>query len=194
MNLRRLFHKILRPSYGAAALTKAKAPPGRSVATFLKEMGLGWLDSPEQTNRWPAQGGPRQPVQERTGATQQTKIRRKLQELPEEQWVFTVNSGMDRGRRFIGATPEIKMGRQPDNHIQLRDPKVSRFHAVIHQRGSQLYLEDLRSTNGTFLNGEPLGKQKRLMPGDQIKIGETVIEVSRDGRVSQSNANRKTGR
>ncbi|TCL62100.1 FHA domain-containing protein [Hydrogenispora ethanolica] len=191
MNIRRLFHRILRPQDAGDAIPGGALKPAPRVAHFFKGMALPWVNAPEKTNRWPALQNTKNWRPEGPGVTEKTKVRPKLQALAEEQWVFTVSSGLDRGRQFVGATPEIKLGRQPDNHIQLRDPKVSRFHAVIHQKGSQLYLEDLRSTNGTFLNGEPLAKKKPLSPGDQIKIGETVIEVSRDYRTGRRSAGKR---
>ena len=92
------------------------------------------------------------------------------------RWLFTVVSGVDYGRQYMGITREIRVGRQPENHIQLRDPKVSRLHAVIHCRGSVLILEDHHSTNGTWINGRRIFR-KRLYPGDLIRVGETEIRV-----------------
>lgn len=94
-----------------------------------------------------------------------------------ECWVFEVISGVDRGRQFVGITHEIKIGRQFDNHIQLNDPKVSRFHAMITQKGSHMVVRDLKSTNGTWINDERVIREKRLVSGDQIKVGETVLNV-----------------
>lgn len=90
-------------------------------------------------------------------------------------WVFEVISGADRGRQFVGMTNEIKIGRQFDNHIQLNDPKVSRFHAVILRKGAALFVRDLHSTNGTWINQVKVVKLQKIEPGDQIRIGATVI-------------------
>ena len=92
-------------------------------------------------------------------------------------WVFEVISGAERGRQFIGMTNEIKVGRQFDNHIQLNDPKVSRFHAVIVRKGTALFVRDLNSTNGTWVNQMKVSKAQKLESGDQIRIGATVIAV-----------------
>lgn len=93
------------------------------------------------------------------------------------RWVLTVIEGNDRGRQFIGATPELKIGRQPENHICLRDPKVSRFHAIIKIKDSYLMIKDLQSTNGTIVNNLRVRRQK-LQPGDQIKLGDSIIQVT----------------
>lgn len=93
------------------------------------------------------------------------------------RWVFTVIEGNDYGRQFIGATPELKVGRQPENHICLRDPKVSRFHALIKVRDYYLIVKDLQSTNGTFVNNVKVYKEK-LHTGDLIKVGDTILQVT----------------
>jgi hypothetical protein len=92
------------------------------------------------------------------------------------RWVFTVIEGNDYGRQFIGATPELKVGRQPENHICLRDPKVSRFHALIKVKDYYLIVKDLQSTNGTFVNNVKVNKEK-LHTGDLIKVGDTILQV-----------------
>ena len=97
--------------------------------------------------------------------------------VPKERWVFVILAGYDQNRRYEFVTREIQIGRQPENHIWLKDPKVSRFHAKICRQGSQLLLEDLHSTNGTKVNEERVRK-KILASGDQIRVGETLILVS----------------
>jgi hypothetical protein len=106
-----------------------------------------------------------------------TKIVKRPPIPASNHWVFVVLSGNDQGRQYIGMTKEIKIGRLLDNHIHLRDPKVSRLHALIRNLGSQLILEDLKSTNGTQVNDIKVRKRKKLFPGDRIRVGETVIEV-----------------
>lgn len=93
------------------------------------------------------------------------------------RWVFTVVAGNDQGRQFIGATPELKIGRQPENHICLLDPKVSRFHALIKIKDSYLIIKDLQSTNGTLVNNVRIRRHK-LQPGDLIKLGDSIIRVT----------------
>ncbi len=59
------------------------------------------------------------------------------------------------------------------------DPKVSKHHCVIVNKDGKLYLEDLGSTNGTFLNEERLNEAVLLQKEDVIRIGETQIEVKK---------------
>lgn len=92
------------------------------------------------------------------------------------RWVLTVLEGNDRGRQFIGVTPELKVGRQPENHICLMDPKVSRFHAILKIRDSYLTIKDLQSTNGTFVNNSKIRRHK-IHSGDLIKVGDTLLQA-----------------
>jgi pSer/pThr/pTyr-binding forkhead associated (FHA) protein len=60
-----------------------------------------------------------------------------------------------------------------DVEIQIEDPFASARHARITRQGYVLMIEDLGSTNGTYLNEEPLGGPQPLHPGDRIRIGES---------------------
>ena len=110
------------------------------------------------------------------GGSCSTKKFKRCGTINYSRWVFIVVEGNDQGRQFIGATPELKIGRQPENHICLRDPKVSRFHALIKVKDSHLIIKDLQSTNGTLVNNIKIRRHK-LQPGDLIKLGDTTIQV-----------------
>ena len=56
---------------------------------------------------------------------------------------------------------------------KLEDPFASSAHARIFARGDSMYIEDLRSTNGTYLNERQLTRPEQLQPSDTIRIGET---------------------
>jgi hypothetical protein len=60
-----------------------------------------------------------------------------------------------------------------DVEIQIEDPFASARHARISRQGYVLVIEDLGSTNGTYLNGEPLSGPQPLHPGDRIRIGDS---------------------
>lgn len=66
----------------------------------------------------------------------------------------------------------MSLGRAVENEIVILDKRSSREHAVIRKDGRKLILEDLNSTNGTYLNGERLQGAAQLRDGDQIKIGD----------------------
>src|SRR5438034_7134564 len=58
------------------------------------------------------------------------------------------------------------------------DSEISRVHArVYHDAAGQLMVEDLGSTNGTFVNGARLAGAQALRPGDQVRVGQTTMSV-----------------
>ena len=53
------------------------------------------------------------------------------------------------------------------------------MHARVFRRGDEVYVEDLGSRNGTYVNGSPVASPIRLRRGDRVQFGETVAEVVR---------------
>jgi FHA domain len=76
-----------------------------------------------------------------------------------------------------GTTLEIQeeatLGRAPTADVRIEDPFASSAHARIFARGDAMYIEDLGSTNGTYLNERQLARPEQLQPSDTIRIGET---------------------
>ena len=64
-------------------------------------------------------------------------------------------------------------GRSNGADIQVDDPFASSAHARIFDRGGFMYIEDMGSTNGTYLNGRQLKTAQRLSMGDTIRIGDS---------------------
>ncbi len=64
------------------------------------------------------------------------------------------------------------IGRTPDNDIRIDTEFISRHHAVILMSGTMTVLEDLNSTNGTFVNGERISRCT-LRAGDRVTIGKS---------------------
>ncbi len=60
--------------------------------------------------------------------------------------------------------------------LGIRDPKTSRFHAVIYSAGSEIFINDLSSKHGTFVNEKTI-KQESLKKGDRIRIGSITLEI-----------------
>ena len=65
------------------------------------------------------------------------------------------------------------MGRGESADINVDDPFASSAHARIYARGDFMQLEDMGSTNGTYLNGRPVRGAERLKEADVIRIGDT---------------------
>ncbi len=86
-------------------------------------------------------------------------------------------SGKYQGHVFpIQAGKEIIIGRSGDLEMVLAEDMVSRRHARIAFQGEDIYIEDLASTNGTFVNGEKIRKA-RLREGDRVLIGTSILKV-----------------
>lgn len=73
---------------------------------------------------------------------------------------------------------ELTVGRAAGCQITLDDTYASQIHARIFTRDDQLFVEDLGSTNGTYLNRRKVAAPMVVSRGDQIQIGSTVMEVS----------------
>jgi pSer/pThr/pTyr-binding forkhead associated (FHA) protein len=72
---------------------------------------------------------------------------------------------------------ELTVGRAGGCQITLDDTFVSQLHARVFRRDGQFYVEDLGSTNGTFLNRRKVSAPAAIRKGDRIQIGKTVMEL-----------------
>lgn len=72
---------------------------------------------------------------------------------------------------------ELTLGRADKCHIVLDDNYVSQVHARIFAKGETFMVEDLGSTNGTYLNRRRVTSPAELQRGDRVKIGKTVLEA-----------------
>jgi hypothetical protein len=75
---------------------------------------------------------------------------------------------------------DVVLGRGDRAEIRLEDPFASSRHARVYRQGNILVIEDLRSTNGTYLNEELLETPRPLHPGDRIRIGDSEFTFEVD--------------
>ena len=75
---------------------------------------------------------------------------------------------------------EIVLGRGDHAQIRLEDPYASARHAHIFEQGGIMAIEDLGSTNGTYLNEELLDTPRPLHPGDRVRIGDSELTFEID--------------
>jgi hypothetical protein len=71
----------------------------------------------------------------------------------------------------------MEIGRSETSQIRLDDTYVSSSHARLFPRNGSWYVEDLGSTNGTYLNQQRVASSSEVHPGDQLKVGKTVLEL-----------------
>ncbi|HZO84214.1 MAG TPA: FHA domain-containing protein [Verrucomicrobiae bacterium] len=94
---------------------------------------------------------------------------------------------------LTGKTFELKpelttVGRLPDNALQIPEGSVSSHHAEIEMRGNELFVRDLDSTNGTFINGEKI-KEGVVKPGQILRLG--MVDMRLETGDAQSAAARQ---
>ena len=93
--------------------------------------------------------------------------------------VATKGGGLDGGERFdlFGG---ISIGRSSDADVRIEDRYASGIHARVYSRGANYYVEDMNSTNGTFLNGGRLNGEAKLNDLDEVRIGNTEFRFELD--------------
>ena len=69
------------------------------------------------------------------------------------------------------------MGRDPASDLYIEDKTISARHAKLSYHHGQWWVEDLRSTNGTFLNDEPVQEPLVLASGDRLRFGQVQWQV-----------------
>jgi pSer/pThr/pTyr-binding forkhead associated (FHA) protein len=96
---------------------------------------------------------------------------------PARSYVLRFISGKYQGGEFpVTLEKPIVVGRSSDLDMVLVEDMVSRKHAKIAMQQDQIWIEDLGSTNGTFVNGEKI-KKARLKEGDRVLIGTSILKL-----------------
>jgi hypothetical protein len=90
--------------------------------------------------------------------------------------VVTASPALQEGEIFVLEASPISIGRAANNEIAINeDEYASTRHARVEPRRDGIYVEDVGSTNGTYVNGVRLTREQRLAPGDLIRVGETDL-------------------
>jgi pSer/pThr/pTyr-binding forkhead associated (FHA) protein len=87
-----------------------------------------------------------------------------------------VIEGPDAGRSFT-LGPQSVIGRDPTAAVNLADEEVSRRHAIVSLDQGRASIEDLGSSNGTFVDSAQISDQTALLPGQRMRVGRTVLEL-----------------
>jgi pSer/pThr/pTyr-binding forkhead associated (FHA) protein len=98
-------------------------------------------------------------------------------EVMTAQHQLIMRSGPTPGATFILEGDQITVGRDSTNGITINDAEISRRHARLTYQGGKYILEDLGSTNGTFVNGQRLAGPRVLKTGEVISFGEQIVLV-----------------
>ena len=90
--------------------------------------------------------------------------------------IVVTSPALDEGDVVALDSHALRIGRGSDNDLTIeRDEYASSHHARFEPRRDGVYVEDIGSTNGTFVNGIRLAGERRLAPGDVVRIGETDL-------------------
>jgi FHA domain len=91
------------------------------------------------------------------------------------QFQFVMRSGPTPGATYSLEGDQIVIGRDSSNGVVINDAEISRKHARLTFQGGKYVLEDLGSTNGTFVNGQRLAGPAVLKSGDVVSFGEQIV-------------------
>lgn len=77
----------------------------------------------------------------------------------------------------VSETPKI-IGRGERCDLVLQDSSVSSSHAEVILRSGEVWLRDLNSTNGTWVNGDRVSREVRIKPGDRVEFGDVILQLA----------------
>ena len=98
-----------------------------------------------------------------------------LQKMPGITLSIQMEEGKENQRHF--SQPQVMIGRDPNCDLAMLDEAMSAHHARLTYHHGQWWLEDLNSTNGTFLNREKLTTAAVVIPGDTFKCGNILFDI-----------------
>ncbi|HSG41830.1 MAG TPA: FHA domain-containing protein [Anaerolineales bacterium] len=93
------------------------------------------------------------------------------------QFQLIMRTGPTPGATFTLEGDQINIGRDSSNDVTINDAEVSRHHARLTFQGGKYVLEDLGSTNGSFVNGQRLAGPRVLKAGEVVSFGEQIVLV-----------------
>lgn len=98
---------------------------------------------------------------------------------------FVQYNGNDIGRRFRLDTKTAVLGRSRNVQIVVPEKSVSRNHALCTQHGKNIYITDLNSSNGTYVNEEQIQHRHLLQDGDIVRVGKIVLKFFSAGNLEK---------
>ncbi len=96
-------------------------------------------------------------------------------------FTLKVTAGNGSGEEFAFDGGEARLGRTADNNVVIKDPSSSRSHARVYEENGAWFVEDMKSANGTKLNGRTLKAPAALSSGDVIAIGDVQLKFTGEG-------------
>lgn len=93
------------------------------------------------------------------------------------QVILKVVGGKNDGREIAIAVPQFVIGRGEEAHLRPTSDLVSRKHTAVNVADGKVFIEDLNSRNGTFVNGEKIADPHEAKSGDTVRVGRLQFEV-----------------
>lgn len=153
-------------------------------AQIVFEQGQAWLEDCDSRNGT-AIGSPEQKIQ-RAQLTQDDVVYFGTLRVPAARLLA---GGLGMGDRPFTtvkvATQQVILGRAKGCDVVLDDPAVSRRHARLVRSDRKVTIEDLRSSHGTFVNGQRISTPHSIRPGDLVAIGRFTLKLTADGNLEQ---------
>jgi hypothetical protein len=168
------------PSAGAAVLAAGAVLFLASLrARLLRARGSGArLPGPEAEGALPASGEAPDHVPFHGGELRSPVAAET--DVSELQAFLVVTVGAVPGKRY-GLRPVSRIGRDLRFDIRPQDPEISRHHAVLTFHGADFTIQDVGSTNGTFVNEEKVIAERELRDGDLVRVGRTTMRFEYRG-------------
>src|SRR6202050_4810880 len=88
-----------------------------------------------------------------------------------------LTEGKQKGKLLPITLSQFLVGRDPQCHLRPASPLISKRHCALIQRDGKAFIRDFDSTNGTFVNDEPVKGERELHHDDQLKIGPMAFTV-----------------
>jgi pSer/pThr/pTyr-binding forkhead associated (FHA) protein len=88
-----------------------------------------------------------------------------------------LTSGKSEGKTIPITLPQFVIGRDPECQLRPASALISKRHCAILTRGDRAFVQDFGSTNGTFVNDEPVQGERELRDQDQLKVGPLAFRV-----------------
>ena len=98
---------------------------------------------------------------------------------------LVLTQGNSQGKAIPITKSEFSIGRDASCNLRPASPHVSKKHCLLRMRGAQVFVEDLKSTNGTFVNDAPVQGERELHDGDRLKIGPLDLIVKLETHVDK---------
>jgi pSer/pThr/pTyr-binding forkhead associated (FHA) protein len=92
-------------------------------------------------------------------------------------WLVVLTAGKWEGKEIPISLPQFLIGRDPGCNLRPASPLISKRHCVLTTRGEQVFLGDFGSTNGTYLNEQPVQAEMELHDQDVVRVGPIAFRV-----------------